>query len=82
MIEKEILIGECQKNQRELLRVTLENFNGHDLINLRVWFQAADGDRKPGTKGLSLNVRMIPELLRLLQRASDEATKIGALSAA
>ena len=62
-------IATIKKNAREELRVTLENYNSHDLLNLRIWFQAEDGTMRPGKQGLALRVHLIPELLEAIQRA-------------
>lgn len=37
------IIATLRKNAREDLRVSLDKFNGHDLLSLRVWFGTDDG---------------------------------------
>ncbi|EYD75011.1 hypothetical protein Rumeso_03435 [Rubellimicrobium mesophilum DSM 19309] len=40
-----------RKNSREELRVSLDEFKGHRLLNLRVWFEGDDGQMRPGKQG-------------------------------
>jgi hypothetical protein len=44
----ERLIAEIEKNSREQLRITLGEFKGHRLVDLRVWFRADDVTMRPG----------------------------------
>jgi transcriptional coactivator p15 (PC4) len=58
---------EIQKNKRELLRVSPSNYEGHDLINIRVFAPIA-GSRElvPTRKGVSIAVDLVPELIDAL----------------
>lgn len=60
------------KNSREEVQISLDEFNGHSLINMRVWFQAADGEMRPSRQGLSIRVEQFPELMEAL-RAVEQA---------
>lgn len=64
-------IATIPKNSNEEILVSLDNFQGHDLLNMRVWFRASDGEMRPGRKGLSVNVALIPELLGALAASRD-----------
>ena len=57
------------KNSREELKVSLTEFHGHDLINLRVFFKLDDGELRPGKAGLALRVEKLDDLIEALQRA-------------
>jgi hypothetical protein len=74
------LVATLPKNKTEELRVSLDHFNGHDLISLRVWFQSQDGDQHPGKSGLALRVQALPELIAALEKALAEADRRGLLS--
>lgn len=76
-LEEDIIIGAIQKNQREDVRVTLSNFKGHDLVGARIWFKDKGGEMRPTSKGISLNVRILPELIGLLQDAEKKAVELG-----
>jgi hypothetical protein len=59
------VVAELPKNARETIRVALTEFNGHGLIDVRVWTLA---DGKPTKKGLTLRPEPWAMLLAELQR--------------
>lgn len=75
-------VAKIQKNAREEVRVGLCEFKGHDLFTVRVFADVADvtGDRVPTRKGLTANVRLLPDLVRALVAAEAEARAAGLLS--
>ena len=56
-----------RKNNREEIRVSLDDFRGHHLINLRVWFVGDDGVMRPGKQGIAFRVEQLPEVLAAMQ---------------
>lgn len=78
-IEEDIIIGEIKKNQREDIRVTLSNFKGHDLVGARIWFKSKEGEPRPSSKGITVNVKVLPELIGLLEEAEKKAIELGVL---
>src|SRR5438045_8813986 len=58
-----------RKNMAEEIRVGLSNFNGHDLLNVRVWAEPRNGtgERIPTKAGIACNVRLLPALTEALQ---------------
>lgn len=78
-IEEDVIIGSIEKNKREEIRVTLSNFKGHDLLGCRIWFKAGD-TYKPSSKGIAVNVRILPELIGLLEEAEKKAVELGVLN--
>lgn len=55
------------KNSREEVQISLDEFNGHDLINMRVWFQATNGEMRPSRQGLSIRVEQFADLMEALR---------------
>lgn len=55
-----------RKNAREEIRITLDDFKGYQLVNLRVWFDAGNGDYRPGKQGLAFRLDLLPEVLEAL----------------
>jgi hypothetical protein len=54
------------KNAREEIRVSVDEFKGHRLCNLRVWY--LDGDElRPGKQGLALRLELVPQLIDALR---------------
>jgi hypothetical protein len=76
------LIATIEKNKLEEIRIELSEFNGHDLINVRVWAEPRNGgaERIPTKAGICCNVRRLPELIAALQKAEVAARQAGLLS--
>ena len=72
-------IATFPRNRKETVRVTLDAFEGHDLIGLRVWFVNDNDEERPGKSGLALRVSLIPVLIQALQEAEAEASRRGLL---
>ena len=68
------LIATIRKNSKQELRVSLDHFQGHDLINMRVWFEADEGDMRPGKQGVSIRTVLLPDLVRALEDAARAAS--------
>ena len=60
-----------RKNATEEVRVSLEDFKGHRLVNIRVWFTGDDGEMRPGKQGLALRVEMLPAMLDALGKVAS-----------
>jgi hypothetical protein len=75
-------IATIRKNSAEEIRVELGEFNGHDLVNVRVWAEPRNGgaERIPTKAGIACNVRLLPELIEALQQAEMAARNAGLLS--
>jgi hypothetical protein len=75
-------IATVRKNALEEIRIELSEFNGHDLVNVRVWAEPRGGgtDRIPTKAGIACNVRLLPELIEALQQAEMAARNAGLLS--
>jgi hypothetical protein len=55
------------KNNSETVRVTANTFQGHDLIDIRIYAKNfSTGEVGPTRKGISLNVDVVPELINAL----------------
>jgi hypothetical protein len=69
------LIASIPKNSREEIHVSRDEYNGHDLINLRVFYDVGEGDMRPGKQGVAVKATLLPDVLNALQNASElEAT--------
>ncbi|WP_407491882.1 transcriptional coactivator p15/PC4 family protein [Pseudooceanicola sp. MF1-13] len=55
------------KNSREEIRVSVNEYQGHQLVSLRVWFEADDGDMRPSKKGLAFRVELLPQVSAALK---------------
>ncbi len=63
------VIAAFAKNSTEEVRITLEEFKGHKLLDLRVWYEDDKGEKKPTKKGISISASLFPELKTALEKA-------------
>jgi hypothetical protein len=78
-----IEIAKFWKNRRrsESVRVTLSDYEGHSLINVRVYATGTDGIDRPTPKGIAVAIAKLPELVRALVKAEAVAKQHGLLEA-
>ncbi|WP_297754627.1 transcriptional coactivator p15/PC4 family protein [uncultured Shimia sp.] len=67
-------IATIPKNSKEEFRVSLDEFRGHQLLNVRVWYRAEDDEMRPGRQGIALRLALLPDLARALEKASNIAS--------
>lgn len=61
---------EIPKNAREVLRIERQIFNGHDLINIRVFFDAGDGEMQPGRQGVAFRAALTTEVVEAIKKVA------------
>ena len=78
MMEK--TIATIRKNAREVLKVELTNYRGHDLVALRLWAEKSDGSGQvPTPKGVNVAIALLPAIREALAEAEREARAAGLL---
>lgn len=65
-----MLIAEIQKNLKERIRVSIEEYRGHKFIDLRVYFEAENSEWKPTKKGIALNSDCFEAVIEALKKAA------------
>jgi hypothetical protein len=65
-------VATIRKNSREQLRVSIDDYRGHELLSFRVWFEAEDGSMRPGMQGLALRLELAPELLGAIRSVVEQ----------
>jgi hypothetical protein len=77
------VISKFWKNRRrsESIHVSLSEYEGHCLINVRVYCTGTDGIDRPTPKGVAMGIRKLPELARALVKAEATARELGLLEA-
>ena len=73
------VIAEIKKTKKEIVRVELSEFQETDCINIRVWKKSGRDNLLPTTRGISMAVWRLPELLAALTEAEKEARAAGLL---
>jgi hypothetical protein len=74
-MDKNRTLAEFKKNAEAVVRVSFTTFKGRELIDLRVYYNAAqDGpdEWRPSPKGLTLRRELIPELKQAVDLAFQE----------
>ena len=70
-----------EKNARgEVVRITREEYKGADLVNIRVWFTAENGELRPSKNGLTIRGAQIPQMIEALLGVQDEGVPEGVRS--
>src|SRR5687767_11951238 len=76
-------IANIRKNSCERLQVTLEEYNNVDLVNLSVIRDNSGRHSLNGMRGtarfVSVNIRLLPQLIEALQDAQLKARELGVL---
>lgn len=66
--EQEIFV-EFEKNSRENVKISLSEFKGKKLVDLRIWyFDKGEDTYKPSKKGLSVSLEKFAELKDALNK--------------
>ena len=81
MMPSQSALATIRKNALEEIRVGLSEFNGHDLLNIRIWTDPRNGgsERIPTKAGIACRVALLPEIIEALQQAEAEARARGLL---
>lgn len=60
-MEKDVAV--FAKNKYQDVKVRLSEYQGNDVIDIRIWTQPPQGDEKvPTGKGININVKLFPDL--------------------
>jgi hypothetical protein len=60
------VIAQFEKNATEVVRVSLAEYRGHKLIDLRVYYSDGEGQYRPTKKGVSLAVGLYGDFKKAL----------------
>jgi hypothetical protein len=60
------VIAQFEKNATEVVRVSLSEYRGHKLFDVRVYYSDDEGQYKPTRKGVSLSVNLYTDFKRAL----------------
>jgi hypothetical protein len=77
-MDQEKILAEFKKNAGEVVRVSFTTYKGKKLVNLRVYYNAAEeGEDRwlPSPKGLTLRREQTPELKEAINKAAQEYEK-------
>ena len=61
------LIEQFEKNATEVVRVSLTEYRGRKLVDVRVYYADNEGQYRPTKKGVSLSVDVYPDFKRAMR---------------
>jgi len=78
----EKLIQTIEKNSREEIRIQLREYKGHQLFDVRIfYFTDKEPEPKPSPKGISMSIRLLPQLKEAILEAEQVLKEAGVMSA-
>lgn len=66
------VIAQFEKNATEVIRLSLTEYRGRQLIDARVYYSDDEGQYRPTRKGLALSVSLYADFKRALLRLEKE----------
>lgn len=69
------IIHEFEKNSTEVIRMSITEFKGRELINFRVYYQDEDGEFKPTKKGISFSTELSEDFFEAVDKLKEELNK-------
>jgi hypothetical protein len=68
----EKLVAAFQKNSREQVHIRLKVFEGHELIDIRIWYPDRETEEwKPSSKGIAVSTELYDALAEAINRLGD-----------
>jgi len=67
----EELLAEVVKNATEVVRIRRIHFEGHELIDVRVYYRNAVGELQPTKRGICLRPEVFAELVHTAQEVLE-----------
>ncbi len=62
------------KNSRERIEVRLSEYQGHEYLDVRLFWRSSDnGEWRPSKKGVTLKPALVGELIGLLEKVKGKA---------
>ncbi|MFH1412375.1 MAG: PC4/YdbC family ssDNA-binding protein [Candidatus Omnitrophota bacterium] len=70
-MEKDVAV--FAKNKYQDVKVRLSEYQGNDVIDIRIWTQPPQGNEKvPTGKGVNINVKLFPELKKAMEKLEQD----------
>ncbi len=66
------IVKEIEKSPTERIRVSVNEYEGHEYIDCRVWFKNEERSWIPTKKGITLNYSNIYEAIDGLKKAAQQ----------
>ena len=63
------MIEEIEKNSQQKIRISIEVYNTHHYVDVRVYYRNENGEWHPTKKGITLNDETIDPVIKALRKA-------------
>jgi transcriptional coactivator p15 (PC4) len=73
------VVASFEKNSREEVRISIDDFRGRKIINIRVYYRSESGTWSPGKQGLALSVDRYRDLAEATLRLGEKLQADGLL---
>lgn len=70
-MEKDVAVFE--KNKYQDVKIRISEYQGNDVIDIRIWTQPPQGEEKvPTGKGININVKLFPKLKEAVAKLEQD----------
>ena len=66
-----MVIGEIERGETEVLRVSTEEYKGRKYIDVRIYFENDEGEWKPTKKGITIQPERLDAFMELIKKAGE-----------
>lgn len=73
------VVAQFEKNSREEVRVSVDDFRGRKIINIRAYYRSESGTWLPGKQGLALSVDRYRDLAEAILKLGEKLQADGLL---
>ena len=73
------VVATFEKNSREEVRISLDEFHGRKIINMRVFYRSESGTWLPGKQGLAVGADRYRDLAEALVKMGEKLKSSGIL---
>ncbi len=66
-------VASFSKNKYQDVKIRISEYQGNDVIDIRIWTQPPQGDEKvPTGKGININVKLFPKLKEAVEKLEND----------
>jgi hypothetical protein len=66
-----MVIGDIERGETEVLRISAEEYKGRKYIDVRIYFENDEGEWKPTKKGVTIQPDKVDVFLDLIKKAAS-----------
>ncbi|OPY70105.1 MAG: Transcriptional Coactivator p15 (PC4) [Syntrophorhabdaceae bacterium PtaU1.Bin034] len=66
-----MIIGEIERGETEVVRVSTEEYKGRKYVDVRIYFANDEGEWKPTKKGVTIQPDKVEAFMDLIKKAGE-----------